>query len=124
MNDKYFSRTACWHRLEDRLVVHDSFSQFAPRMITMEPWHEVVFMAADGEHTVDQFITHMASQYEEGEPAGLRKQIYDILRTLADEQILSIHDRPVPLPAYFAEEYFESDADTRKQQMQADGLID
>ena len=110
--------------MENRLVVHDSFSPLAPRMVTMEPWHEVVFMAADGEHTVDGFVSHMASQYENGEPAGLRQQIHEVLSALSDEHVLRIHVHPEPLPAYFAEEYFEKDAETRKQQMQADGLID
>lgn len=106
------------------MVVHDSFSPLAPRMITMEAWHEVAFMAADGEHTVDQFVAHMASQYEDGEPDGLRQQIRQILSTLSDEHVIRIHDDPEPLPPYFAEEYFEKDAEMRKQQMQADGLID
>ncbi|MCA9031866.1 MAG: hypothetical protein KDA66_13715 [Planctomycetaceae bacterium] len=124
MNDKYFSRTACWHKLEDRLVVHDSSSPLAPRMITMEPWYEVAFMAADGEHTIDDFVNHMSAQYEGGEPDGLRQQIHEIVSTLIDEGILRIHDESQPLPAYYAEEYFEQDAEVRTQQMQADGLID
>lgn len=120
MDDKYFSRTSCWHRMKDRLVVHDSFSAFAPRMITTEPWHEVAFMAADGEHTIDEFVKHMAAQYEGGEPNGLRQQIYGIIRTLSDEGILRIHETPQALPPYLAEEYFEKDADIRKQQMQSE----
>ena len=110
--------------MEDRLVVHDSFSALAPRMITMEPWHEVTFMAADGEHTVDEFVNHMAAQYEDGEPVGLRQQIHGIIGTLIDEGILRIHDEPQAIRPYFAEEYFEKDAEIRKQQLQADGLID
>ena len=110
--------------MEDRLVVHDSFSPRAPRMVTMEPWHEVAFMAADGEHTVDEFVKHMAAQYEGGEPQGLRHQIHGIIGTLVDEGIIGIHDAPKALPPYFAEEYFEKDAELRKQQMQTDGLID
>jgi hypothetical protein len=93
-------------------------------MITMEPWHEVVFMAADGEHTVDEFVKHMAAQYEGGEPNGLRQQIHSIIRTLIDEGILRIHESLQALPQYFAEEYFAKNAGIRKQQMQADGLID
>ena len=110
--------------MEDRLVVYDSFSASAPRMITMEPWHEVAFMAADGEHTVDEFVKHMAAQYEGGEPNGLRQQIHGVIDTLIDEGILRIHEKPQALPQYFAEEYFAKDAEIRKQQMQADGLID
>lgn len=124
MDDKYFSRRGCWHTLEGQLVVHDTFSEQAPRMITMEPWYGVVFMSADGEHTVDEFVSNMAGQYEGGAPAGLREQIHEIIGTLIEEGILRLHEEREPLPAYFAEEYFEQDAEIRKQQMQADGLID
>ena len=123
MDNRYFSRAATWSRLDQRLVVHDSFSPQAPRMITMEPWHEVAFMAADGEHTVGEFVAHMGSQYEDGMPSGLREQIHGIINELSAEGILRIHEQPQALPPYFAEEYFEQTAEVRKAQMKADGLI-
>jgi hypothetical protein len=123
MDERYFSRAATWSRMGERLVVHDSFSSKAPRMITMEPWHEVVFMAADGEHTVDAFVRQMASDYEGGMPSGLREQIHGIIDVLASEGILRVHEQPQPLPPYFAEEYFEQPPEVRKAQMEADGLI-
>jgi hypothetical protein len=124
MDDRYFSRAATWNRMHQRLVVHDSFSTKAPRMITMEPWHEVAFMGADGEHTVAEFVRHMGSQYEGGMPRGLREQIHRIISELAREGILCIHEQPKPLPPYFAEEYSRQPPDVRKAQMEADGLID
>jgi hypothetical protein len=124
MDDQYFSRAATWIRMDQRLVVHDSFSPSAPRMITMEPWHEVVFMSADGEHTVGEFVRHIGSQYEGGMPPGLRDQIHGIINELAREGILRLHEQPKPLPQYFAEEYFQQPPDVCKAQMEADGLID
>jgi hypothetical protein len=123
LDDRYFSRAATWNRMNERLVVHDSFSPKAPRMITMEAWHEVAFMAADGEHTVDEFVRHMGSQYEGGMPPGLREQIHGIINELASEGILRIHEQPKALPPYFAEEFFQQPSDVRKAQMEADGLI-
>ena len=90
----------------------------------MEPWHEITFIAADGEQTVEEFVKHMAAQYEGDEPDGLREQIHEIIDTLTNEGILRIHDELQTLPPYFAQEYFEKDAEIRKQQMQADDLID
>jgi hypothetical protein len=123
MDDLFFSRAATWNWMDKKLVVHDSFSSKAPRMITMEPWHEVVFMAADGTHTVDEFVRHMGSQYAGGVPPGLREQIHGIIRELVTEGILKVHDQPQPLPAYFAEDYFQQPPDVRKTQMETDGLI-
>jgi hypothetical protein len=123
MDDRYFSRAATWSRMDDRLVVHDSFSPKAPRMITMEPWHEVAFMAADGEHTVDEFVRHMGAQYDGGTPPGLREQIHGIINELTGEGILRLHERPKPLPPYFADEYTQQPPAVRKAQMEADGLL-
>ena len=123
MDNRYFSRAATWSRLDERLVVHDSFSPKAQRMITMDRWHEVAFMAADGEHTVEDFVRHMGSQYEGGMPPGLREQIHGIINELTNEGILRLHEQPKPLPAYFEEEYFQQPPDVRKAQMEADGLI-
>lgn len=122
MDERYFSRAATWSRLDQRLVVHDSASPKAPRMITMEPWHEVAFMAADGEHTIDEFVQHMGAQYEGGMPTGLREQIHGVISDLAAEGILRLHEQPQPLPPYFAEEYFEQPPEVRKAQLEADGL--
>lgn len=123
MDDHYFSRAATWNWMDQRLVVHDSFSPKAPRMITMESWHEVAFMAADGEHTIGEFVRHIGSKYKTGIPPGLREQIHGIINELAGEGILRVHEQPKPLPPYFAEEYFKQPAEVRKAQMEADGLI-
>ena len=56
-------------------------------------------------------------------PPGLREQVHAIINELSAEGILRIHEQPQPLPAYFAEEYFEQPAEVRKAQMEADGLI-
>ena len=123
MDDQYFSRAATWFRMGDRLTVNDAFSPKAPRVITMEPWHAVVFMAADGQHSIDEFVRHMGAKYEGGIPAGLRAQIHGIINELAAEGILHIHDVAMPLPPHFAEDHFAQPPEVRKAQMEADGLI-
>jgi len=123
LNHRYFSRAATWQHLDGRLLIHDSFSPKAPRMVTMEPWHEVVFMRADGEHTIAEFVAHMGSQYESGTPAGLEAQIHGIINELVNEGLLRLHDERKALPPYFADEYTKIPAEMRKAQMEADGLL-
>ena len=48
----------------------------------MEPWHEFAFLAADGQHTVGQFVENMASQFEGGQPASLTEQIQQSISDL------------------------------------------
>lgn len=119
----YFSRSATWIQAGDHVMVHDSFSPKAPRMITMEPWHQTVFMAADGEHTIGQFVDHMGAQYEGGTPAGLREQIHGLIAVLLDEGIIRLHSEAKPLPPYFATDAFKKDSQVTAAQMRADGLI-
>jgi hypothetical protein len=80
-------------------------------------------MAADGRHTVGEFVRHKGWQYDGGTPPGLREQIHGIINELAAEGILRLHDEPKPLPPYFAEEHFAQPPEVRKAQMEADGLI-
>ena len=79
-------------------------------------------MAADGEHTIREFVERMGAQYEGGAPAGLQDQIESIVSDLTREGILRVHDVPTPLPTYFAEEYFAQPQEVRQAQMRADGL--
>ncbi len=123
-DDLYFSRAATWLLMGEQVVVHDSFSPKAPRMITMEPWHEVVFMAADGEHTVGQFVAQMGAQYSGGTPAGLREQVHEIIAVLVHEGVIRIHPLPQPLPPYFASDSSGQDPQTRAAQMRVDGLLE
>ena len=123
MDGKYFSRAATWHVLDGHIVANDSRSPKAPRLITMDPWPELVFSAADGEHTVGELITSLASEYASGAPAGLREQVHEIVDELVEEGMLRLHDSPEKLPPYFAENYFDEPPDVRAAQMRADGLI-
>lgn len=119
----YFSRSATWRQMGDHVMVHDSFSPKAPRVITMEPWHKTVFMAADGEHTIGQFLDEMGAQYEGGTPAGLREQIHGLIAVLFGEGIIRLHSEAKPLPPYFATDAFKQDPQVIAAQMRADGLI-
>jgi hypothetical protein len=123
MDNTYFSRAATWHLMDGHIVAHDSFSPKAPRVITMEPWPEVVFSMADGQHTVGEFIQHMSAQYPDRIPAGLPEQIHQIIRDLVEEGILSLHQAKKPLPAYFAEEISKVPPEVRKALMEEDGLL-
>ena len=124
MDEMYFSRTTPWSRLGDQIVAHDSITPQAPRMVTMEPWHQQVFLAADGEHTIGEFVDHMSKLYEGGAPPGLREQIHEIVGVLVDEGILRVHKEPETLPPYIAEEHFEQPPETRKKQMEEDGFFE
>ena len=80
-------------------------------------------MAADGEHTVGQFVTAMGAEYVGGAPVGLRAQIHGLVSTLVDEGIVRLHTSAQPLPPYLAEDHFAAPPELRRQQMKDDGFI-
>lgn len=70
----------------------------------MDPWPEIVFLAADGEHTVEEYVREMMMQYEGTPPPGVREQIHRTLNDLVNEGILRLHEEPEPLPPEYAED--------------------
>jgi hypothetical protein len=36
-----------------------------------------VFLAADGQHTIGEFVQNLAKQYDDGPPSGLERQVRD-----------------------------------------------
>jgi len=124
MEHAYFSRAATWNRVEDRLIVHDSFGPEAPRMVVMEELQEMLFMAANGSQRFGDYCSLLLEQFEENPPEDLRPRLLDALAALVKEELIRLHDEPEELPSYFEEDYFDRDPELRAMQMRKDGLID
>ena len=115
----YFSRAARFDRVGDRIVAIDPN---APRMVTMDPWPELVFQMADGQRTVNQLRAHLAAQYDKGAPAGLDEQVHSIVRDLEREHLIRLHKDPAVLPFYLAKPVAEQDPDEARKAMDQDGF--
>lgn len=97
VKDKYFIRTCPWRWLnESSITVHDKNQ---PRVITLDPWPQLVFLEATGDKTISEFIFYLATQYEGEEiPAELDITVLKLLNTLLTEQIIELKDRKSSLP--------------------------
>ena len=89
----------------------------------MEPWHQVIYMAADGQHRISEFIEKIGSEYENGSPPGLGVQVMEIVDLLVVEQLLEVSDEPKALPSFLSEDYFSETAEVRNEQMRAAGYV-
>jgi len=84
--DLYFVRTAQWYPLDKRMItVVDPHN---PRMLTMDPWPQIIFLESDGQKTVAEFIYYMAGEYSGAIPDELDKTIVDELMKLIDYKII------------------------------------
>jgi hypothetical protein len=116
----YFIRCATFDDLGDQIMVIDPD---APRVITMEPWLQIVFLAADGKQRISSFVKSLSAQYKDGAPEGLEKQVHEIVRDLLKEGIIRLIDEPEELPYYLSMPSSQLDMDKAKKLMEEDGFI-
>jgi hypothetical protein len=103
IGDKYFHRTEVWDWLnKDMIHVIDSK---APRVITMDPWTQKIYLAATGQRTVDSYIKDMVGSFPRGgAPKGIEAFIAEEIRKLVeDEGIVALSENPVRLESHLAE---------------------
>jgi hypothetical protein len=95
--DKYFYRVATWtwHSEEEITIIDPN----APRVITLDPWPQLVFLDAKGKLTVTEYVYYMASRYSFKIPENLDKEILFNLDTLFQEKLIAFSDTPVTLDA-------------------------
>ncbi len=119
--NKYFIRAATYDLADDKLVVTDPHR---PRMITMDPWLEMLFAAASGQRTAAQFTAELKEQWGSDAPADLGDQVVSQVGRLVEEGLVKLVDHPQELPPYLAAPKSEQDPETMRQQMIADGFIE
>lgn len=92
----YFARNAAFRiGTDQRLLVHDLAR---PRVITMDDWPELVFMAADGSRTISQYLDELREMYEGAPPAELEACVMYQLDSLLNEGLIVLHEQPIELP--------------------------
>ncbi|HAA12003.1 MAG TPA: hypothetical protein DCE41_10015 [Cytophagales bacterium] len=90
--DHYFLRLAPWDWLDrETIYVWDIHS---PRMITMDPWIQLIYLDADGEKTVSEFVYHMADKYGRREtiPEALDQTILDGIENLLSDRLIELSE--------------------------------
>ena len=90
--DLYFVRTAQWMRLDNEMIT--VFDPHGPRMITMDPWPQTVFLHSDGQKTVAEFIHFVADKYTGTIPENLDKTIIgELLKLIDDYKIIQFSEQ-------------------------------
>ena len=83
----YFIRTAQWDWLDkENIFVIDRSN---PRVLTLDPWHQIIFIAADGQRTVTDYILYVAEKYTGEIPGMLDATIINELNTLQEYGIIT-----------------------------------
>ena len=120
IDSKYFIRNVTFSMLKEQVVLHE---RDRPQMTTVDEWPQLVFLSADGEHTVAEFIAQVGRQYSGGAPKGLSEQTRQVIRDLATHGYVAVLSKPKKLPYYLSMPMEQQDPVRSKQLMEADGFI-
>ena len=95
--DKYFVRVAQWDWLDkEHITVTDPVG---PRLFTLDARPQLVFIAANGQMTVTEYIHFMAGKYSGEAPGILGQRVINQIETLLGYRIIELRDtksRPEP----------------------------
>ncbi len=123
IKDKYFFRLAQWDWL-DKSMIHVKDNQ-RTRMITMDPWPQLIYLEAEGQKTIYDFIYYMVSQYAKDEtiPDDIDKEILEIIDVLMKDGLIGLSSESRKLPYYLDLPISKQDLNKAKALMLKDGFI-
>jgi len=117
---QFFARAVRYEMLNDRVVL---VGGDVPAMTTVDDWGQLVFLAADGEHTVGELVMHVQSQYGAGAPPQLEDQVKHVVREMSKRGFLTLRSAKSSLPYYLSVPVKQQDSERSKKLMEADGFI-
>jgi hypothetical protein len=123
IKDKYFVRLAQWDWL-DKSMIHVK-DKHRPRMITMDPWPQLVYLEAEGQKTISDFFYDIISQYTKDEPIpdDLDIEILEVIDSLLKERLIELKNERIKLPYYIDLPISKQDLKKAKALMLKDGII-
>ncbi|MEP5255485.1 hypothetical protein [Winogradskyella rapida] len=88
--DKYFSRLSPWDWMDNKMI--HVFDKNSPRVVTMDPWPQLIYLEATGQITVSEFVYKMASSYNRKTPIPkeLDTTIISVLNDLIEDNLIEL----------------------------------
>lgn len=97
IKNKYFYRTEKWDWLSKEMI--HVFHSKSPRIITMDPWPQKIFLEALGKLTVSEYVDKVSKEYPKNQaPEELDEVILEMLDSLINEEkIIALSDQPISI---------------------------
>jgi hypothetical protein len=119
---QYFYRIAVFSMQEDKVSLLDA-NDLSAKTSPLEPWLGLVVSLADGQHTLQQLIEHLAGQYEGTPPAELERTVESVIERLTETDVIKLADQAVMLPYYLSLPAEKLDMEMAKRFMTDDGHL-
>jgi hypothetical protein len=120
---QYFYRNAVFSMQEDDKVSLIDANHLDAKTPPLEPWLSLVVSLADGQHTIQQLIEHLAGQYEGTPPRELERTIESVIDRLTETDVIKLADQAVMLPYYLSLPVEKLDMEMAKRFMSDDGYL-
>jgi hypothetical protein len=120
---QYFYRNAVFSMQEDDKVSLIDANHLDAKTPPLEPWLSLVVSLADGQHTIQQLIEHLAGQYEGTSPRELERTIESVMERLTETDVIKLADQAVMLPYYLSLPVEKLDMEMAKRLMADDGYL-
>ncbi len=119
---QYFYRIAFFSMQEDKVSLLDA-NDLSAKTPPLDPWLGVVVSLADGQHTIQQLIEHMAGQYGGAPPQELERTIESVIERLTETEVIKLAEQAVILPPYLLLPAEKLDMEKARQLMIDDGYF-
>lgn len=121
--DMYFIRTLQWDWLNEKMI--QLIDNKSPRVITMDEWPQQIYLDADGQKTIAEYILWMANQFDRGQvPEDLDQEMIRMIEDLIkDGEMIRLEKEKTSLPYYLSKPKSEQDIDKAYELMLNDGYI-
>ncbi len=119
---QYFYRITVFSMQEDKVSLLD-VNDLSAKTPPLEPWLGVAVSLADGQHTIQQLIEHLAGRYDGAPPLELERTIESVIERLTETDVLKLTDQAVVLPYYLSLPAEKLDMEMARRLMADDGYF-
>jgi hypothetical protein len=91
--DLYFIRTASWKWLDNRNI--SVIDPHGPTVFTLDPWPQIIFLAANGNKSIKEYVFYVADQYTRSIPDNLDTTIIGEIETLIKYRIIKLSETQI-----------------------------
>jgi hypothetical protein len=83
----------------------------------------LIFLMADGKHTLEQLHQHLAKQYKGNIPNDFKPTIESVITRLLESEVVGLSESSTNLPSYLATPFDKQDQKESLKMMLEDGYL-
>ena len=122
MNEsKYFFRKVVYVQQEGTAALVTNFNPIQTN--PLEPWMSLIFLMADGLHTIDQLHKHLFLQYNGKAPNDYKKTVESVVNRLVEAEVIGLSEEVMQLPPYLITSFDKQDQKASMKEMLEDGYL-